>query len=109
MNNRIKHKFEAGQVWISSCALHGGSTVQFLVFKREELANDIVLHIAILDGDGPHHMPFKENVLFSCALRMVGNIGDLKKFEEGYNYWKKYYEMGEAGVYAIKLCDALGM
>lgn len=108
-NKETKRKavFETGQLWKYKTK-PGEEDSRLLILKVEELEPETAVHISILgDSDFPAHMPFSANAINKSVVMLVSEDVELPDFQEGYEYWRKYYDLGEAGLYKISVAEAL--
>lgn len=69
-----------------------------------------IIHIAIIDDEQNYiveHMPFDIDIIKKNVVDKIGYLKDLPNYDDGYNYWKKEYDSGNAGIYAITITEAL--
>ena len=96
-----------GQVWsIRGCSSRAA------VHAIETVRDEDIVHVSILDGDGEvqvGHMPFARLPFLRSADQVVATVSPVDQFREGYAYWRAEFEKGAAGVYAIGVCEALGL
>lgn len=96
-----------GQVW----SLRGCSS-KAAVHAIETLGNEDIVHVSILDSGGEvrvGHMPFARLAFLNSADQIVATGAPKDDFREGYAHWRAEFEKGGAGVYAIGVCEALGL
>lgn len=98
-------KYEPGQIWTYKNSLDG---LYLMILKVEHIDNEKIIHIAIIGSeDSPDHMPFNEDSINISVDKLISDNATVPDFEEGYNYWKEHFLMGDAGIYSISVADAL--
>jgi hypothetical protein len=53
------------------------------------------------------HMPFTEEAIDQSVLQLVDQREQLPRFEEGYATWKEQADKGKAGVFTIRVAEAI--
>ncbi len=97
----------SGQVWsLKDCSYLAG--IQIIETRR----NQEIVHVSILDTDGKihvGHMPFARSAFFDSISQPVSLVISKAEFNEGYDYWCAEFDKGGAGIFAISVCEALGL
>ena len=112
----MENNIEEGQVWsYKNRAYEKGSKVT--IIKIDDLETGIVVHLKI-DGlklleknsgkvmaTSIEHLP----ISFDMFKKSVIDIEAIVKVlpNEGYSHWKRLFDTGEAGVWAIEIADAI--
>ncbi len=112
-------KFKAGQIWKYHNRLgEDSSTLTILKIETYEKA-DTIIHIRV-DGVkiyNPNaasgysnflgHLPFSEKTISKSVTMLGGQNDNIPDFAEGYNEWKKAWDIGKSGYWTIDLKDAI--
>lgn len=115
-------ELEVGQVW----SINGlPSESELIIGKIESLGQISVASVTVTNVPVPHqsqqahggrkkitfsHFPFSEQALkksLGSLLRTDGTVDD--EFWEGYSYWKKAMEEGDAGAFDVSVAEAVGL
>ena len=111
-------EFEEGQIWkYKTRFLESGSTI--VILKLEEYKDlGKVIHVRVNDinminpvkgteiNEIPH-LPFKKFAIVNSITKLVSKNNKLPEFSEGYKYWKKAYDSGEAGAFETNVKETL--
>jgi hypothetical protein len=54
-------------------------------------------------------MPFSITAFATSVLELIETDLEISDFLDGYQYWKKLYVDGEAGVYDISVDEVIGL
>lgn len=104
--------FLPGQVWKYDNR-EGEAASTITVLKIDELDNDAVIHIRIdnivIGNELEYlpHLPFSAEAIMTSITGFVKHLDALPEFEEGYKYWRKQFNAGEAGYWKIPLKEAI--
>lgn len=100
-------QLSVGQIWsLNDC------TDRASVQKLEAIGDLQIVHIVVLDEcDGLRmgHMPFERRVFLASVDKLIRTAKPRPEFQEGYDYWLTEFRTGDAGVFSIKVCEALNL
>lgn len=100
--------FKAGEIWNLN---NKHKEIMLHVLKVENLENTKIVHIAILVNAEYIilHMPFTLDAIQESIIQLEKISYDFPNYEEGYNLWKTEYLKGNAGIYKLKVKDAIDL
>ena len=98
---------EVGQIWLTKSAKH-----QVLILCIETLQDKEIIHISIVNSENddlPLHMPFSKSAFEKSVDVLFSSEEEFTFPAYGYNYWKKEFFVQKAGIYGIKIDEALAL
>ena len=98
---------EAGQIWFVKQA-EKIKHCKAVVLLIETIGRDDIVHIALIDEYGEaivEHMPFGKDAFCSSVSDLSGRPAATYDFKSGYDYWRKEYERGEAGIFGVEIAE----
>ena len=110
-------KYKPGQVW-SYKTRTGEEASTFTVLRVDtDPEGKHIVHIHIdgirlknctggPDTDTVSHMPFAKELIDASAVKNL-RTAKVPSFEDGYSEWRKGWDTGRAGVYAITVSEAI--
>jgi len=105
-----ENKYLSGQKWHYK-ALKGQEYTSILILKVEMIEAVEIVHLTVVGDDdsfdAPIHMPFSIAAVEKSTLSLQSENNRLPEFQEGYEYWRKHYLDGKAGIYDITVADVL--
>ncbi|MDB5290125.1 MAG: hypothetical protein JWL69_1366 [Phycisphaerales bacterium] len=114
----MKLKYQAGQVWTYRTR-PGEKASRLTIVKVEPHGDGTAVHVhisrvSIINPAAPKgkstfisHMPFAEEAIDRSVLQLVDQSEKLPAFEEGYATWKEQADKGKAGVFTIRVAEAI--
>jgi hypothetical protein len=112
----IAVSLKPGQVWTyKSRPKDAGSTLTILRTETEPQFGPIV-HVALqgvsLQGrhrslDQIEHVPFAKQPVRESLVRLEETLSEIPEFEVSYRMWRESVEKGDAGVFSVKVADAV--
>ena len=110
-------KYNVGQEW-NYKTRQGEANSTLKILKIEEyLQHGKVIHISIggLKVRNPNskegiaeeftHIPISEKALDESVTELKNENSKIPKYIEGYSYWKKEFDKGQAGVFSIPVSE----
>ena len=112
-----KTTYKVGQEW-SYKTRQGEENSTLKILKIEEYPKEEqVIHISIdqIKMENPHskegiveelsHIPISKEALDMSVTNLKNEKSQLPDFNDGYNYWKKEFDKGNAGVFSISVSE----
>ena len=113
-------KFRVGDVWDYQTR-KGEERSRITILKVDESPElGTIVHIAVNNvrlsnchgGPEPEsvpHMPFAREALEVSVAKKVASAQPLPDYEEGYRQWREAYEEKRAGIYIVRVADAVSV
>jgi len=60
-------------------------------------------------NDSLQHLPFSEEAISKSVTILVGKTKDLPAYDEGYREWRKAWDAGKAGAFAMTVAETVGL
>ncbi len=114
-------KYRVGQIW--KFRPRPGEEGATLTVVRVESSPDagVIVHVSV---NGVHirsprapggfidklqHAPFSEAAIAKSVTELMGETKTLPAFEEGYREWRRAFDAGKGGVFAITVAEAVAV
>lgn len=110
MSNKVDGDYCAGQLWHYKTR-KGEEQTKLLILKTELLEGQNIVHATVVGNhfNGPSHMPFEKSAIDKSITSLCDQHYPIPDFQEGYHYWKAYFDKGEAGIYGVTVAEALNL
>ncbi len=112
--------YRVGDIWEYETR-GGGERSKFVVVKVERSPKvGLIAHIGVdnltwkscAGEDVPQyvpHMPFSRKAIDASAVRRIATNRELPEYKEGYEEWRQVFVKGHAGIYTIRIKDAVAV